>query len=310
MKNSAMFIATVVAMFALPFTAAAQPVAQDSAFTVAEGGSHAGLVTATGGDSELTFGLMSGPAFGTLVFNADGSFNYRAYRQPTVDFVGADSFTFVANDGLVTSNEATVTVTITPVNDAPVAQDSSFAVAEGGVHAGAVSATDVDGDTLTYVLVSGPAFGTVVFNADGSFSYQAHRQPTVGFIGMDSFTFEASDGLATSNIATVTATIVPVNDAPVAQDSAFTVAEGLVHVGAVSATDVDGDALTFALVSAPAFGTLVFDVDGSFSYEAHDSSGGADSFSFKANDGLADSNVASVSITIIADQIFFDRFEE
>lgn len=51
MKNSAMFIATVVALFALPFTAAAQPVAQDSTFTVAEGGSHAGLVTATGGDS-------------------------------------------------------------------------------------------------------------------------------------------------------------------------------------------------------------------------------------------------------------------
>ena len=215
MKNSAIVIATVLALFALPFTATAQPVAQDSAFTVAEGGNHSGLVTATGGAGELTFGLMSGPAFGTLVFNADGGFNYQAHRQPTVGFVGTDSFTFMANDGLATSNEATVTVTI-----------------------------------------------------------------------------------------------MPVNDAPVAQDSAFTVAEGLVHVGAVSATDVDGDALTFALVSGPAFGTLVLNADGIFSYQAHDGSVGADSFSFKANDGLADSNVASVSITIIADQIFFDRFEE
>lgn len=310
MSKSGLLLVTFVVMFSMTFTAAAQPFADDSAFTVSEGATHSGQVTASGGVGSLTFSVVSGPSRGTLVFNADGTFTFQAHRQPTVGFVGSDSFSFQASDGSDTSNEATVTVTITPVNDPPVAQDSAFTVAEGGSHSGVASATDVDGDALTFSLASGPSRGSLVFNADGSFTFLPFRQPTVGFVDTDSFRFVANDGLATSNEATITATIIPVNDPPVAHDSAFTVAEGGSYSGAVNATDVDGDELTFSIVSGPGLGTLVFNPDGNFSYQAHLGSGGPDGFSFLANDGLADSSVANVSITILPDQIFADRFEE
>ncbi len=185
--------------------------AHDAAFTVAEGWTRNGAVTATHSQgSPLTFALETGPQRGTLVFNADGSYGYTAHRQPWDGFVGSDSFTFRASDGAADSNEATVTITITPVNDAPVAQDSAFVVSEGATHAGAVSATDVDGDALMFAVVDAPAYGTLVFNADGSFSYEAHVQSSFGFVDSDRFTFLANDGLADSNHGTVTITIVEI----------------------------------------------------------------------------------------------------
>ena len=72
--------------------------------------------------------------------------------------------------------------------------------------------TDVDGDTLTAVLVSGPAHGTLTLNADGSFTYT----PDANYNGSDSFTYKANDGSADSNVATVSLTVSAVNDAPVA----------------------------------------------------------------------------------------------
>jgi len=311
MNTSVLF--RTVCLFFLPLTGAvmAQPVADDSAFTVSEGSTHTGMVTASGGEGPaLNFALMSGPALATLTFNSDGSFSYQSVRQPTVSFVGTDSFTFVANDGQDSSNVATVTVTITAVNDPPLANSGAFALAEGSTHNGAVSATDVDGDALSFRLDSEPSYGTLAFNADGSFIYQADRQPTVGFVGTDSFTFVANDGLMDSNVATVTATIVPVNDAPVAQDSTFSVDEGATHVGVVSATDPDGDALSFALASGPSYGSLVFNANGSFSYQSFADSSDMDSFTFRASDGLANSNTATVSIAIRLDALFADRFEQ
>jgi len=180
----------------------------------------------------------------------------------------------------------------------PVANDSEFNVAEGSTHNGAVTGT---GDTLTYILQAGSQYGTVTFNADGSFTYMAHRQPTVGFVGNDSFTFLARDSAnQDSNIATVTINITPVNDAPVAASKAITTTMGVETTGYVNATDVDGDALTYAVVTGPTYGTLTFNSDGSYSYTAHNSTETEDSFSFRANDGLADSANATVTITLVA----------
>ena len=203
---NALVLLRTISLFLLTLTGTimAQPVADDSAFTVAEGGTYAGQVTASGDDgATLNFALVSGPAFAALTFNGDGSFSYQSVRQPTVGFVGTDSFTFVANDGLVDSNVATVTVNIGPVNDAPVAQDSTFSVDEGATHVGVVSATDADGDALSFSLVSGPSSGNLVFDANGSFNYQSFA----GSPDTDSFTFRANDGLATSNTATVSIAI-------------------------------------------------------------------------------------------------------
>src|SRR2546430_16290873 len=129
-----------------------------------------------------------------------------------------DCFTYKASDGQAQSDVATVTITVTPVNDAPVAanddsyttpEDTQLTVSAPGVLA---NDSDVDGDTLSAVLVSGPSHGTLTLNGDGSLGYM----PALNFNGTDSFTYKASDGQAQSGVATATITVTPVNDAPVA----------------------------------------------------------------------------------------------
>ncbi|HEY3595029.1 MAG TPA: Ig-like domain-containing protein, partial [Polyangiaceae bacterium] len=119
----------------------------------------------------LTAVLASGPAHGALTLNSDGSFSY----TPDANFNGTDSFSYKANDGTVDSNLTTVTINVNPVNDPPQTQndvystneDTPLIVAPGaGVLA---NDTDVEGDTLTAVLVSGPMHGVVTLNPDGSF---------------------------------------------------------------------------------------------------------------------------------------------
>src|SRR5205807_2679353 len=160
------------------------------------------------------------------------------------------------------SNVATVTLTVNPVNDAPVAandtysldEDTTLPVAGPGV---LTNDTDVDGDRLTAVLVSGPSHGTLALNADGSFSYT----PGANHHGAASSTPPPSAATPGSNLATVTLTVNPVNDPPVAANDAFSTNEDTTLT--VSApgvlgndTDVDGDALTARLVSGPSHGTL------------------------------------------------------
>src|SRR5206468_1110337 len=151
---------------------------------------------------------------GTLGLNSDGSFTY----TPAANYNGSDSFVYKINDGTADSNLATVSLTITAVNDAPLAkigsatrtEDTALTVdAASGLLA---QATDIDGDPLTAVLVSGPSHGTLGLNSDGSFSYT----PAANYNGSDSFVYEINDGTADSNLATVSLTITAVNDAPLA----------------------------------------------------------------------------------------------
>jgi VCBS repeat-containing protein len=246
----------------------------------------------------LTAALVSGPANGTLVLNADGSFSY----TPSADFSGSDSFTYTASDGTLTTDPITVTITVDPVNDAPIAVADEYTVAENetldvalpGVLA---NDTDADGDVLAATLVSGPANGTLTLNSDGSFSYT----PNMGFDGTDSFTYTAGDGVATSE-ATVTITVTNVNGDPMAspdeyattQDTPITVdAPGVLG----NDSDPDGDPLTAVLVSGPANGTLALNSDGSFNYTPTTGFSGSDSFVYLATDGSAESE-ATVTITV------------
>jgi VCBS repeat-containing protein len=287
------------------------PVALDDAYGVAEGGTlnvpaPGVLVNDTDADLDpLTAILVSGPTnAANFTFNADGSFDYEHDGSETV----TDSFTYKANDGSLDSNVATVTIIITPVNDAPVANDDGpYNVNEGGTinfAAPGVLAndTDVDGPTMTAVLVSGPANASVfALNANGSWTYTHDGSETV----TDSLTYQAFDGAALSNVATVSITITPVNDAPVAvNDGPYGVAEGgtftLPAPGVLfNDTDAENDSLTAILVSGPAnAANFTLNGDGSFSYEHDGSETTSDSFSYKANDGSLDSNVATVTISI------------
>jgi large repetitive protein len=287
------------------------PVANGDAYSVAEGGSlNVAAPGVLGNDVDpdgdpITAILVSGPAHSTsFTFNADGSFSYVHDGGETL----TDSFTYKANDGTSDSNVATVAITITPVNDAPVANDDSYSVAEGGTinyAAPGVLAndTDADGPSMAAILVSGPAHAaSFTLNADGSFVYVHDGSETL----TDSFTYKANDGSLDSNVATASITITPVNDAPVANNDAYATSEGgtlNVTVPGVlgNDTDAENDALSAVLVSGPASASsFTLNADGSFTYVHNGGETTSDSFTYKANDGSLDSNVATVNITISA----------
>lgn len=150
--------------------------------------------------------VVSAPLHGTLVASPNGAFTY----APALNYNGPDSFTYRVSDGGRTdSNVVTVNLTVNPVNDAPVSvadaftanQDKVLNVVALGV---LINDSDVDPNPLTAVLGTAPVNGRVTLNADGSFSYT----PNAGFVGTDSFTYRASDGLLLSAPATVTITVV------------------------------------------------------------------------------------------------------
>src|SRR5205823_4491980 len=158
--------------------------------------------------------------------------------------------------------------------------------------------TDIDSAVLTASLVTGPANGTLTLNANGSFTYT----PALNFNGSDSFTYKANDGTADSNVATVTLKVRRAKDRPTAANDSYSTAEDTPLTIAAAAgvlvndTDVDGNALTALVVTQPAHGTLTLNADGSFTYTPNANFNGSDSFTYKANDGSADSNVATVTL--------------
>src|SRR5262249_42227890 len=187
---------------------------------------------------------------------------------------------------------------VTPVNDAPVAQSDTASTAEDTPITGDVltNDTDVDGDALNAVLVGGPAHGSLILNGDGSFAYT----PDANSNGPDSFTDTSSDRSPSRNGATAGISVTSVNDAPVAQNDTVATSEDTPVSGNVLANDndVDGDALNAVLVGGTAHGALILNPDGSFTYTPNADYNGPDSFTYKANDGAADSNVATVSIDV------------
>ncbi|MBX3407743.1 MAG: tandem-95 repeat protein [Phycisphaeraceae bacterium] len=252
---------------------------------------------------DLTAVLETGPAHAqAFTFNADGSFTY----TPTLNFNGVDTFTYRAFDGALFSNIATVTINIAPINDPPVAMDDEYTTNEDTTLVVAAPGvlendSDIDGDALTAVLSAPPAHAAAfALAADGSFTYT----PALNFNGVDTFTYRAFDGLAFSNIATVTINIAPINDPPVAVDDNYSTDEDTTLVVAAPGvlfndSDVDGDALTAQLASGPSNAlSFDFNADGSFTYTPAANFNGLDTFTYRAFDGQAFSNTATVRITV------------
>src|SRR5262249_38691692 len=122
--------------------------------------------------------------------------------------------------------------------------------------------------------------------------------PSLNYNGPDSFTFKVNDGTVDSNVATFSITVNPVNDPPVANNGSASTNEDTQLIGSLSATDVDNNPLTFIKVANPANGTVVVDSNGTFVYTPNANFFGSDSFTFKANDGSVDSNIATETITV------------
>ncbi|MCP1721331.1 retention module-containing protein [Pseudomonas citronellolis] len=244
------------------------PVTSDDSKTTAEDTAVSGQVVASDVDGDaLTYTLKpsSGPANGTLVLDtATGHYTY----TPNPNYNGDDSFTVVIDDGHNGSTESTVTLTVTAVNDAPVTTDDSKTTAEDTAVSGQVVASDVDGDALTYTLKSGdePKHGTLVLDAaTGHYTYT----PNPNYNGSDSFTVVIDDGHNGTAESTVTLTVTPVNDAPVAANDSKTTGENSVLSDQVpAASDIDSPVNPngYALVSGLGAGNgiLTFNANGSY----------------------------------------------
>jgi VCBS repeat-containing protein len=253
-------------------------------------------------NATLTATVVATTTHGELTLNPDGSFTY----VPAANFNGTDTFTYTVSDGTATSAAATVTITITAAADAPVALNDTFTMAEDGTLTVPVATgvlandTDAEGSSLTATLVQDVTHGTLTFNADGSFTYV----PDVNFNGTDTFTYRANDGTANSNVATVTITISAVNDAPVANNESYASTAGTtLTINATNGvlandTDLDANALTAAVVATTTDGTLTLNPDGSFTYVPDEGFTGTDTFTYRANDGTANSAEATVTITV------------
>src|SRR6266568_459148 len=161
---------------------------------------------------------------GRLTANANGTFTY----TPALNFFGPDSFTYKVNDGELNSNVATMTLTVTAVNDAPVAANAQASTFEDNALALDLRtfATDVDSSALTALVVTSPAHGVLTQNANGTFTYT----PNANFNGSDSLTYKVNDGALDSNVATVAITVVSVNDAPRGTSKTVTTAEDTPYV--------------------------------------------------------------------------------
>src|SRR5207244_11903277 len=128
--------------------------------------------------------------------------------------------TLSGTDAALTSAAATVSITVTAVNDAPVANAQSVTTAEDTAAAIVLTGSDVDGDALTYVVATQPAHGTLTGTAPN-----VTYTPALNYNGPDSFTFTVKDATLVSTAATVTITVTPVTDPPVANAQSVTRSE-------------------------------------------------------------------------------------
>jgi len=239
--------------------------------------------------------------------------------QTTANLIGGTSWPDARWDGLVDdfrmfgyelTAEQVGDLTAGPAaNVAPVGAADAYGTVEDeplSVEAPGLLAndTDADGDDLTATGLTQPAHGEVVLKADGSFTYT----PDSGFWGTDTFTYQASDGTASSAATTVTITVEegeqpPVNTAPVAANDAYAAVGGqpltLPAPGVLANdTDEDGNVLTATGVTQPANGTVTLAADGSFTYTSDEGFSGKDVFTYRADDGQDRSAPATVTVTV------------
>ena len=278
----------------------------------------------TAGSPTLTATTSKGAA---VTINADGSYTYDPTGSATLEALGVgaqttDSFTYTIDDGHGETSTATVSITVTGVNDPPTATDDGSA---GTPVASTASDTPLTGQSTLFGNDSDPDTGdtlslktasttsaegaTVTVNSDGTWSYDPTTSSTLqaltrGQSTTDTFTYSVKDNhAAISNTATVTVGVTGVNHPPVGvADTYSTPADTTLNDGSnvlTNDTDAEGDTLTAILVSGPSHAdAFTLNSDGTFSYTPETGFTNTDTFTYKANDGTADSTPITVTINV------------
>jgi len=299
---------------AAPAISTLEDTAGISTLSVTDVDGVAPTVTVTGAPAK------GGAACGTATVVTATSWTYACTFTPTLNLSGNDSFIVQVSDGVVFLS-TTIGVTIAAVNDAPVwgTNPASITFNEDTPATFTVTATDVDGPFLTFAPVTLPTKGTITCAASTvagtTYTSVCTFSPTLNQNGANTFTMRASDGTLTSaTSALITANITAVNDAPVwgTNPATMTLNEDTPTTFTVTATDVDGPALTFAPVTLPTKGTITCaasTVVGTTytsvcTFTPTLNQNGANNFTMRASDGLltsATSALITVTITAVND---------
>lgn len=235
-----------------------------------------------------------------------GSLNGNVYTPPA-DFFGTDTLVYTIRDSAdLTSNEATITINVNPVNDAPIAMDDNFDVVEETTETLTVLANDLggpaneSGDVLTITSV-GPTNngGTVTIAADGS---SLEYTPAAGFLDTETFTYTVQDQGGLSDTATVTVNVVPLALPSGRTDRATTEENNAVTIDVLSNDRVnDGSTATLVSVSDGSFGAVTINGDNTVTYTPNDENFfGTDTFTYVMNDtsGLGADSTGTVTVTV------------
>ncbi len=247
----------------------------------------------------LSIVISSQPGAGTVVDQADGTWLY----TPNLNFEGTDSFTYTVSDEDNGTNSATVEVTVSPVNDLPIANDDAITTNEDTpklINTADLLSNDSDVEGIASIsIASQPQFGTVVAQGDGTWLFT----PTSDFAGPDSFTYTITDTDGDQATANVNITVDNFNDLPSAADDEFAGFEDTalqIQTAAVLSNDQDPDfdILTVAIISQPSNGTVFDDGTGVWTYTPKANFSGVDSFSYQLRDGNGGSSVGTVTINV------------
>ena len=287
-----------------------------------DGGGDTASINVAENTTAVTTVTATDPNFDTLTYSISGGADAALFsidaNSGALSFISAPNFEaptdvgannvydviVQVSDGILIDIQA-ISVTVTDINDAPVANNDIASVNEGqSVNIDlATNDTDTEGavDLTSIVITSAPSNGSVVVNADGTVDYTHDDSETIA----DSFTYTILDASgAVSNVATVSLTINPVNDAPTASnDTLAAVDEAGTAILNLAVNDFDSDnALdlnSIAIISAPVNGSLIVNGDGTVTYTHDGSETISDSFSYTIADvSGAISNTASVTITV------------
>ncbi len=252
-------------------------------------------------------------AFGGTVSIVSG----RVEFVPGSDFHGPAGFTYEITDNGTTNSLAapktgtgSVTFTINSTNDAPVAGGTGASLTEDQPATVAVSATDADGDILSFTIVTQPTHGTLgALGSVNCSSYGPNKcvafltyTPAANYNGPDSFTYEAFDGTATSNTGTVTIVVASDNDVPDAFNDSLTVNEDTLSQPLNVATNDLGlgdGGLVVTIVANPTNGTAsVVAGTTTVTYKGNNDFSGADAFTYRITDAQGDFDEATVTVTV------------
>ena len=294
------------------------PLASDQNVSVTEQTSYIINLVASDADGDaLTYSIVDTSSNGTAVLNGR-TVTYTSNSDTAV----SDSFTFKVNDGISDSSKATVTITITPINDSPTANSQSNVNADENIEKSiTLTGSDAEGDNLSFILVTAPKNGRLldpgngnktIFNGTLSSNLVTYLS-TSDKATSDSFVFKSYDGNSVSENASVSISINQVNDSPIAIGDDIVLTEEVPTNIVLTATDPDGTTPTIFKITSLTNGNLTDPGNGNSVITSGTTLKGntvtftsnnlanSDSFTFVANDGFLDSKESTVTIKIITD---------